>query len=104
MVVRVLLIFKVESTIADMVEIFQPLKEGYSDTTSIAVQIRNNKNIILMEDPFSFLCDWSVGSLCYDLCFNLPFSKQAQGINLYWVQLKPLPRTAYMHYHMMSLR
>ena len=49
MVVTILLIFPCQSSITDMIKIFQPFKVGDSYTTSINVQILASKHIILWQ-------------------------------------------------------
>lgn len=67
MVVGLLLVLEGKTTVRDVVEVLQPLKEGDSDTTSVDVQVRNDKHILLNEDAIGSRGRWSIRSLCNDL-------------------------------------
>lgn len=47
MIIRLSLILKSKTAIRNMVQILQPFKEGYSHTTSINVQIRDDQDVTI---------------------------------------------------------
>ena len=61
MIVRFPLILESQTTIGDVVKIFQPFEEGNSDTTSIDVQVWNDKNVSVDKN---FVSSWSCWSIC----------------------------------------
>ena len=71
MLVGFFLVFKCETTIANMIEVFEPLKERYSHTTSITVEVWNYQHIVFLEYLLSLSSGWTVSSLGNYLCLYL---------------------------------
>lgn len=65
------LILEGQSTIGDVVQVLQPFEEGYSHTTSVDVQVRNNHNVPIDENFVSSGCSWSISSLTDDFSLDL---------------------------------
>lgn len=68
-VVGILLILPRQPTIADMVEVLEPLKVRYSHTSSIGKEIGDNQNPAVMEDPLSSYGCWTIGTFSNNLAF-----------------------------------
>ena len=67
MVVGVLLVFEGKTTVADMVQVLEPLEVGNGDTTSVDVQIWDDKDVALLQDLIGFWGGWTVGTFSDDL-------------------------------------
>ena len=50
--------------------VLQPLEVGHSHTTSVGDVIRNNWDVLLIEDLLSFEGHWPIGTLAHDLAFQ----------------------------------
>lgn len=62
-----MLILPCESAVADVVEVLEPLKVGYSHTSSIGKEIRDDQNATIMEYPLSSYSSGTIGTLSNDL-------------------------------------
>jgi hypothetical protein len=69
-VVGLALILEVQSSVADMVQVLQPLKVGDSHTTSVHIQIRNDEDLAVSEDLVSSQGSGTIGTLGNDLQSN----------------------------------
>lgn len=74
MVVGILFVLEMEPTVADMIEVLEPLKERHSHTSSIAVQIRDYQLVVLEKDPFGFLSYRPVGAFSDYLGLDLKYN------------------------------
>merc|ERR1719209_937196 len=70
-VVGLPLILEGQTTVGDMIQVFQPLKVGDGDTASIDVHIRDDQGTVLLQDLVGGRGDWSIGRLANDLGLNL---------------------------------
>ena len=68
-VVGILLILPRQPTIADVVEVLEPLKVRYSHTSSVGKEIGDDQNPAIMEDPLGSDGSWTIGTLSNDLTF-----------------------------------
>ena len=66
-VVGVLLVLEGQATVADMVQVLEPLEIGDGDTTSVDVQVWNDKHVALLQDLISLGGSWTVGTFSDDL-------------------------------------
>lgn len=70
MVIGFPLVLECETTVGDVIQVFEPLEEGDGDTTGVYVEIRNNENVSFNEDLVGCWCCGAVGCLGNDFCLK----------------------------------
>jgi len=67
MIIGFSLVFERQTTVRDVVQVFQPLEERHSYTTSVDVQVGNNQNVAVQKDFISGGSRGTIGSFRDDL-------------------------------------
>lgn len=67
MVVGVLLVFECQTTVANMVQVLEPLEVGDGDTTSVDEQVWYDEHFLLLQDLVGFWCGRSISTFGNDL-------------------------------------
>ena len=66
-VVGVLLVLEGETTVADVVQVLEPLEVGDGDTTGVDVQVRDDEDVALLQDLVGLWSGRAVSTFSDDL-------------------------------------
>lgn len=78
MIVRLSLVLERETTVRHVVQILQPFEEGYSNTTGVDIQVRNNEDVPIYQNLISGRGGRSIGSFGND--FSLQKKRRSNRI------------------------